>query len=110
MAKITQEQLRAFYTVKQQIKAAEEQKSALRQAILDLHGLKAEIEPGEFTLAVTSYEEERLDSKALLEAIAKEYGEEKAKAFRAAAVKKSTKTLVDVKLREDAAAKKNGKR
>lgn len=107
MAKISQEQLGAFYAAKQQVKAAEEQKNALRQAILDLHGMKAEVEPGMFDLSVTSYEEERVDSKALLEAVAKEFGEEKAKAFKAAALKKNTKTLVDVKLHEEK-GQKNG--
>jgi riboflavin synthase len=109
MVTITQEQLKEFYVIKYQLKALDARKDALRQAILDLNGMKAEVETGPFVLRVTSYEEERVDTKALLEAVAKELGEEKAKALKAAAIKKNTKTLVDVNLREET-TKKNGEK
>lgn len=96
---ITQEKLKAYYDMKLQTDTLQKKLDALRQELLDLHGMKAEVESGPFSLEVNHVSEERVNAKALVEAVAKEFGEEKAKEMKSAASKSNEYDRLNVRLR-----------
>ncbi len=106
MGEIAQDKLKTYHSKKAEADALKGEIDGLRQELIDFHGLGDVPEEGPFGLEISSYTEERVSSKKLLEAVAKELGEEKAKNLRAECVSTIPKTRVDVFLKEERDKKK----
>lgn len=96
---ITQEDVKKYHEHKIALEELKAELDAMRQALIDRAGMGEEIERGPFVLDVDDVTARRVDSKKLIDEVAKVLGPEKAQVLKEAATKVSEYKKIKVTLK-----------
>ena len=94
---ITQKELQEYYERKKHIDDEQKKLDESKQGFIDRKGLGASVENGAYVIDIEPVHQDRTDTKKLMETIAQEYGEEKAKAIKESCTKPVDYDKVTVK-------------
>lgn len=97
VTQISQKELEEYYNRKKHIEDESKKLDEQKQEFIDRKGLGASTEVGPYVIDVEPVHQERTDTKKLMETIAQEYGEEKAKAIKESCTKPVDYDKVTVK-------------